>query len=73
LRRGPAEGEVDLTIGLVLRLRGPDHWVVNALGMVVPEGVIFYLFFFYFFWAFVGPGFENGGRGSSRLFAYYQP
>jgi putative effector of murein hydrolase LrgA (UPF0299 family) len=42
---------VDPAMELVARLRGPLHCVVNVLGMVVPEGVIFYLFFFLFFWA----------------------
>ncbi len=41
---------VDPTRDLVDRLRGPDHWVVNVLGMVVPDAVILYLFFFIFSW-----------------------
>lgn len=49
---------VDRTIGLVDRCRGPDHCVVNVLDTVVPEGVIFYLFFFYFSWAIAGPVLE---------------
>jgi len=43
----------------VARLRGPDHCVVNVLGMLVPEGVIFYLFFFYFSWAVAGDRFAK--------------
>lgn len=46
---------VDRAMRLVDRCRGPDHWVVNVLDTVVPEGVIFYLFFFYFSWAIAGP------------------
>jgi hypothetical protein len=64
---------VDLAIVLVARLRGPDHCVVNVLGMVLPELLILYLFFFYFSWPGWGTGFKNGGRGSSRLPVYYQP
>lgn len=69
---------VALPMRLVLRLRGPDHWVVKLWGTVLPELLILYLFFwksfqgligifFEFFWAVAGPGFKNGGRGSSRL------
>lgn len=66
LFRARGEGEVDRTIGLVLRLRGPLHCVVNVLDTVVPELLILYLFFwkrsgclceifFEFFWAIAGP------------------
>ena len=42
----------------VMRLRGvlaPEYCVMNVLGMLVPEVLIFYLFFFYFFWMVAGP------------------
>jgi hypothetical protein len=56
--------------------------VVKLWGTVLPELLILYLFFwksfqgltgifFEFFWAVAGPGFKNGGRGSSCL-PYYQ-
>ena len=41
---------VDLAM---LRLRGvlaPEYCVMNVLGMVLPESLILYLFFFYFSW-----------------------
>ena len=44
-----------MAIVLVARLRGPDHCVVNVLGMVLPELLILYLFFFYFFLVIGGP------------------
>jgi len=49
------ERVVDPTRDLVARLRGPDHWVVNVLGIVVPDAVILYLFFFIFSWVEGGP------------------
>ena len=44
----------------VMRLRGvlgPEYCVMNVLGIVLPESLILYLFFFYFFWLVLGDRF----------------